>query len=134
VNTLRLIHIPVRLACLSLLACLAFAPSCSQDIPDLVKVTGKTVYQDMAIEEIRIRALRWNEGRWKEYAAARSGYHGSFVLRVPPGRYRLEAKGEIFHGRRKVVLEGYSELPDIRPGMRSVNRVLMELAPVPQGT
>jgi hypothetical protein len=99
-----------------------------------VKVTGKTVYGNMAIEETEVRALRWDEGRWKEYAAAPSGYHGSFSLRVSPGRYRLEAKGEIFHGRRKVVLIGYVELPDIHPGIRRVDRVLIELAPVHQGT
>lgn len=133
-STLRRIHIPVDFACLALLACLVFASSCAQDRPDLVKVTGKTVYRNMAIEETRVRALRWHDGQWREYASSRSGYHGSFVVRVPPGRYRLEANGEIFLGVRKVVLEGYAELPDIRPATRRIDRVLIELAPVDQRT
>ena len=118
----------------ALLACLVFTPSCAQGRPDLVEVTGKTVYWNMAIEDIRVRALRWHDGQWREYASSRSGYHGSFVVRVPPGRYRLEANGEIFLGVRKVVLEGYAELPDIRPATRRVDRVLIELAPVVQRT
>jgi hypothetical protein len=32
------------------------------------------------------------------------------------------------------VLIGYVELPDIHPGIRRVDRVLIELAPVHQGT
>lgn len=115
---------------LALIACLLLLPSCTKKGSDLVKITGKTVYGEMAIEETAVRALRWEEGRWAEYAETRSGYHGSFVLEVPPGRYRIEANGEIPRGPSMVALKGDTELLDILQGIRRVDRILIELAPV----
>ena len=130
-DRMRFPHFPPLPVFLVLLAGLLPFPSCGKNGPDLVKIKGKTVYLDMAIEETAVRALRWEKGQWTESAATRSGYHGSFVLRVPPGRYRLEAKGEIPQGPGTIVLEGHAELPDIPSAAGPVDRILIELAPVP---
>lgn len=116
----------------ALLACLFLLPSCAKNGPDLVKITGKTVYGEMAIEETTVRALRWEEGRWREQAATKSGYHGSFVLLVPPGRYRLEANGEIPRGPSMIALKGDAGLLDIQRGVGRVDRILIELATAPK--
>jgi hypothetical protein len=46
-----------------------------------------------------------------------------------PGRYRLEANGEIPRGPENVALEGDAELLDIQRGVIRVDRILIELAP-----
>ncbi len=115
-----------------LLSCLFLLSACAKDEPVLVKITGKTVYGGMAIEEVEVRALRWEEGRWMERGASQSGYHGSFALSVPSGRYRLEANGVIPRGPENVALGGHVDLPETAPGDRRIDRVVIELFPVPK--
>ena len=96
-----------------------------------VVITGKTVYAGMAIEEVQVRVLRLDEGRWKESASARSGYHGSFIVKAKPGMIRLEARGEIYRNNKKIPLAGRITAPEFPPGIRRMERIVIDLAPIP---
>ncbi len=94
-------------------------------------ITGKTVYAGMAIEEVQVRVLRLDEGQWKESASARSGYHGSFIVKAKPGMIRLEARGEIFKNNKRIPLAGRITAPEFPSGIRRMERIVIELAPIP---
>jgi hypothetical protein len=96
-----------------------------------VAITGKTVYAGMAIEEVQVRVLRLDGDQWKETASGRSGYHGSFIVKTGPGRIRLEARGEIFKHNRKIPLAGQVTAFEVPSGIRRMDRIVIELAPVP---
>jgi hypothetical protein len=96
-----------------------------------VVVTGKTVYAGMAIEEVRVRLFRPDGDQWKEISSGRSGYHGSFVVKTNPGTIRLEARGEIFKNNRKIPLAGQVTAFEVPSGIRRMDRIVIELAPVP---
>jgi len=130
---IRRIRCPVRFLSVALLLILCLLPACERDNPDHASITGKIVYREMGIEEMPIRALRWNGDRWVEYASGRSTYHGAFVFRVPPGTYRLVARGAIPAGRKELPLTGDSERIEVLPETRRIDRVLIELAPIRNG-
>lgn len=94
-------------------------------------ITGKTVYAGMAIEEVRVRVLRLDGKDLKESSSGRSGYHGSFIVNTSPGRIRLEASGEIFKGNKKIPLAGGVADLEVPSGIRRMDRIVIELAPVP---
>ena len=94
-------------------------------------VTGKTVYAGMAIEEARVLVLRSDGDQWKESASGRSGYHGAFIVRTNPGTIRLEARGEIFRNNKKIPLAGRVTTLEVPSGIRRMDRIVIELAPVP---
>lgn len=94
-------------------------------------ITGKTVYAGMAIEEVQIRVLRLDGDQWKESASGRSGYHGSFIVKTNPGTIRLEARGEIFKNNKKVLLVGQVTALGVPSGIRRMDQIVIELAPVP---
>jgi len=96
-----------------------------------VIITGKTVYAGMAIEEVRVRVLRPDGDQWKESGSGRSGYHGSFIVKTYPGTIRLEARGEIFKNNKKIPLAGRVAALEVPSGIRRVDRIVIELAPVP---
>lgn len=106
--------------------------ACSGGAAAPVVITGKTVYQGMAIEEVRVRVLRLQGNEWEEFASVRSGYHGSFIVKTNPGMVRLEAKGEIYKDNRKIPLAGRIAVLEVSSGIRRVERVVIELAPVPE--
>lgn len=93
-------------------------------------VSGKTAYGDLAVEEAQIVALGAGAPDGAPVASTRSGYHGSWVLRLPPGTYRLEARAslpaaggatiQLFGALDGLVLEG--------PSGR-VDRVVLRLEP-----
>jgi len=130
---IRRIRCPDRYLSVALFSFLCLLIACGRDNPDHASITGKVVYRNMGIEEVPIRALRWIEDRWVEYASGRSTYHGAFVFRVPPGTYRLEARGAIPEGRKEIPLTGGSERIEVLPGTRRIDRVLIELAPIRNG-
>lgn len=92
-----------------------------------VVVTGKTVYQGMAIEEVQVRVLRKDGGRWNETTSGRSGYHGSYQVRTESGTFRLEARGEIIAGGERISLEGRVDNLTIPPDVRRIDRIVIEL-------
>ena len=106
-------------------------PACGWGGAGQVVLTGKTVYAGMAIEEVRVRVLRLDGDQWKESASGRSGYHGSFIVKTNPGTIRLEARGEIFRNNKKIPLAGRVTALEVPPGIRRMDRIVIELAPVP---
>lgn len=121
-----------RRTCL-LLAISLLLPACAGGKEPLVTVSGKTAYGEMAIEEVWVRALIQTESGWIEQAVVRSGYHGSFVVDLPPGRYRLEAKGRIFSYGTEIPLSGSLEPLEVPAGTKRIDRVRIELGPLPKG-
>jgi hypothetical protein len=105
-------------------------PACSWGEVEKVVITGKTVYAGMAIEEVQVRVLRSDGDQWKESASGRSGYHGSFIVKTNPERIRLEAKGEIYKDNKKIPLVGRVTDPEVPSGIRRMDRIVIELAPV----
>jgi len=116
---------------LSAILALLLLPACDRGGAGQVAVTGKTVYAGMAIEEAHVRVLRQDGGQWKESASSRSGYHGSFIVKTNPGTIRLEARGEIFRNNRKIPLAGQVAALEVPSGIRRMDQVVIELAPVP---
>lgn len=106
--------------------------ACTGGKSPLVAVSGKTVYGEMAIEEVQVRAIRETETGWIEQARVRSGYHGSFVVDLPPGRYRLEARGRIFSFGTEVPLSGTIDELEIPADAGRIDRVRIDLTRVPQ--
>jgi len=127
------IRCPVRSLSVALLSFLCLLIACGRDNPDRATITGKVVYREMGIEEMPIRALRWDGDRWVEYATGRSTYHGAFVLRLSPGTYRIEARGAFPGSGPSTMLAGGSERIEVLPGTRRIDRVLIELAPIRNG-
>ena len=81
-------------------------------------LTGKTVYRGMGVEQVQIVAAAGG----REVGRTRSGYHGSWRLSLPPGRYLLSATGRA----GAVALTGRLEV-EVAPGRR--DQLLLELAP-----
>jgi len=103
--------------------------ACTRGGPSLASITGKIVYREMGIEEMPIRALRWDGVRWVEYATTRSTYHGAFLLQVPPGTYRIEARGAFPESRPNILLSGGTDRIEVPPRTRRIDRVRVELTP-----
>jgi len=109
-------------------------PACDWGGAGQVAITGKTVYAGMAIEEVQVRVLRLDGDQWKESASGRSGYHGSFIVKTDPGRIRLEGRGEIYKDNKKIPLAGRVTVLEVPSGIRRMDRIVIELAPVPDET
>lgn len=98
----------------------------------LVTVSGKTAYGDLAVEEVAVTALREEGGAWLPAAATRSGYHGSWMLRLPAGTYRLEARGSLpAAGGGEVLLAGTREGVVLTGAKGRVDRLVISLVPDP---
>jgi len=95
-----------------------------------VTVSGKTAYGELAVEGAVVTALRLEAGAWTAAAATRSGYHGSWVLRLPPGAYRLEAEGSLpAAGGATLTLSGVRTGVVVAAGQGRVDRLLIPLEP-----
>ena len=105
-------------------------PACDWRGAGQVVITGKTVYAGMAIEEVQVRVLRLDGDHWKESSSGRSGYHGSFIVKTNPGMICLEASGEIFKNNKKILLAGRVTTLEVPSGIRRMDRIVIELAPV----
>ncbi len=111
-----------------LLVLLALGPwGCARPGDAPVAVAGKTAYRGMGIEGARVVAERMEAGRWVEADNTRSGYHGSFLLHLRPGTYRLAARAVIpDRGRTRLLTGRLGELT-VPSGVRRVDRVVIEL-------
>ena len=121
------------LTTLSVILTLALTlPSCRPSPRTLVAVSGKTVYQGMALEGVNIAIYRWEKIAWNHYADTQSGYHGSFRFDVPAGKYNLVAKAALWSGSLKTQLEGRKivKLEIDGPGER-MDRVVIEMSKAP---
>ena len=93
-------------------------------------VSGKVVYQSMAIEGARISVFENRQGGSGEVASTRSGYHGSWVLRLSPGAYRLEASASLPQADQ-AYLPLWGALAGVRVerGRSRLDRLLISLRP-----
>ncbi len=103
---------------------LAVVVGCGSPGSGKVTVAGKTVFRAMGIEEVGIRVYRAGQEEAGPVARARSGYHGSFAVRLPPGVYRLVASGSVPAGAGRRELWGEAE---VKVGDRRVDRVVIPL-------
>ena len=94
-------------------------------------VSGKTVFRGMGIEGAEVAAWPLKPGAAGPVDRTRSGYHGSFLLHLPPGAYRLEARAVVPRGRDDQVLRGRLEPVAVPADARRVDRLVVELAPAP---
>lgn len=95
-----------------------------------VTVSGKVAYRGMAIEGAEISVFQVRGGSSRGVASTRSGYHGSWVLRLSPGTYRLEATALLPRaGEAPLSLVG--ALPGVRVtrGVSRLDRLLIPLSP-----
>lgn len=91
-------------------------------------VSGKTVYQNFAVEDVRLEVFSAAGGA-HPVTRGRSGYHGSFALRLAPGDYQLTATGSLPGPEQTArILEGNRRLT-VPPGTRRVDQVRVELKP-----
>lgn len=93
-------------------------------------MAGKVAYRGMAIEGARLSVFPAREGSSREVAATRSGYHGSWVLRLSPGSYRLEASASLPKaGQAPLALSGALAGVRVEPGGARVDGLLIPLSP-----
>jgi len=91
-------------------------------------VSGKTVYQNLAVEGVQLEVFS-AAGGTQPVARGRSGYHGSFALRLAPGSYHLSAIGSLPGPEQTTrLLEGTQRLTVV-PGTRRLDQVRVELQP-----
>jgi hypothetical protein len=103
--------------------------ACHPSPGKMTVVTGKTVYGDLAMEDVTIETHMWEESGWKYLGKTRSGYHGSFRLHLSPGEYRITARKTIRRGQGEVLVTGILEdLKVEKPGGR-IDRVVILLVP-----
>ncbi len=112
----------------ALLVLLALGPwGCARQGDRPVAVAGKTAYRGMGIEGTRVLAERRQGDRWVEADTTRSGYHGSFLLHLRPGVYRLTARAVIPDRGGTRLLAGRLEGLEVPEGVGRVDRVVIEL-------
>ena len=84
----------------------------------------------MGLEDVPIQVLRREDGEWVPHASAKSGYHGSFAVRLAPGRYTLRAHALLeIAGKPRVELAGELSDLEVPAGVKRVDRLLIRLAP-----
>ena len=116
------------LAAAGLLALLVLGPwGCAPQGERPAAVAGKTAYRGMGIEGARVVAERREGDRWVQADGTRSGYHGSFLLHLQPGSYRLTARAAIPNRGGTRLLTGRVGDLTVAPGARRVDRVVIEL-------
>jgi len=103
---------------------------CHPSPRSLTLVSGKTVYGDMALEDVHIEMFRREQTRWRYFSETRSGYHGSFRIHLPTGVYRITASKTLRIGHDEIQVTG--KLEDLKvenPGGR-IDRVVILMVPV----
>jgi len=92
-------------------------------------VSGKTAYRGMGIEGAEVVAWSLAPEGSAPVDRTRSGYHGSFLLHLPPGTYRLEARALVPKGRDDLPLQGVLQPVEVPAGASRVDRLVVRLAP-----
>ena len=93
-------------------------------------VAGIASWRRMGIEGVALRAVpsaaAAAPGAAPPAVEGRTTYHGAFALSLPPGRWRIEAAGEVPFGRGTARLRGAVEV-DVPAGAPRVDRVALLL-------
>ena len=101
--------------------------ACHPSPRNLTLVSGKTVYGNLALEDVHLEIHRWEEFGWDYHGETRSGYHGSFRLHLPPGEYRITARKTIRIGQGEVSVTGTLEDLNVeKPGGR-IDQVVIRM-------
>jgi NTE family protein len=91
-------------------------------------VSGSASWRGMGIEGVSLRATPVAADTSPgPSVSGRTTYHGAFLLSLPPGRWRIEARGEVPFGGGNAALSGAAEV-DVPPGASRVDRVRIVLA------
>ncbi len=108
-------------------------PACRPPSPSLTTVSGKTLFREMgpaagmALEDVTIEVLRWEEGKWQPHAKTRSGYHGSFVVNLPEGKYLLIARTTLERSSGDLELAGRLEGLVVSSTDRRLDQLVIEM-------
>ena len=103
--------------------------ACHPSPRNLTLVSGKTVYGNLALEDVHLEIHRWEESGWDYHGETRSGYHGSFRLHLPSGEYSITARKTIRIGQGEVLVTGTLEdLKIEKPGGR-IDQVVILMVP-----
>ncbi len=85
----------------------------------------------MAVEEVVLEVFPSAPPGAVPVTRGRSGYHGSFALRLAPGTYRVTARGTLpGPGGTDRTLVASQELV-VPPGAKRIDRWVVELQPSP---
>ena len=107
-----------------------FLSGCHPSPRDLTVVSGKTVYGDLALEDVHLDIYRWEQDRWKYHSDSKSGYHGSFRAHLPTGTYRIAASKTIRVGQDQVAVTGVLDDLKIESSTRRIDQVVILMVPV----
>lgn len=104
---------------------------CLQEREQRVTVSGKTIHRGMALERVHIQVFLARGDDWVEHTTVRSGYHGSFVVRLAPGRYLLRARTVLRKARAgNVELLGTLRDLAVSPQAVRIDRIVIEMEAV----
>ncbi len=101
---------------------------CDPSSPRPAAVAGKVAYRGMGIEEARLAADRRGPAGWEPAGiTGRSGYHGSFLLHLPAGTWRIRATADLADGPDTRTVRGATGPVTVGPDTRRIDRVVVEL-------
>ena len=103
---------------------------CHPSPRDLTVVSGKTVYGDLALEDVQIEIFRLEKSEWRYYSETRSGYHGSFRIHLPPGEYLLRASTTLKSGEDELLLSGALQSLIVKEAKGRMDQVVVGLFPI----
>ena len=115
------------LACCILV--IIFLSGCHPSPRDLTVVSGKTVYGDLALEDVHIQIHKWEEAGWLYISDSRSGYHGTFRIHLPTGTYRITASKTIRVGKSDILVTGTLEELKVEKTGGRIDQVVILMAP-----
>jgi len=92
-------------------------------------VSGKTVYGDLALEDVHIEIYRWEKSGWDHFSDTKSGYHGSFRVYMPQGTYSFRASKTIRVNRGEILVTGTLEELKVEKTGGRIDQVVILMAP-----
>ncbi len=127
--------VPLELLATAILLPLLFLlqPACRPSPSSLTTVSGKTLFRElgpaagMALEDVTIEVLRWKEGKWQPHVKTRSGYHGSFVVYLPAGKYLFVARTTLQRSSGDSELAGRLEGLTVSSTDRRLDQLVIEM-------
>jgi hypothetical protein len=106
------------------LAALFALAACHPFTPGTAQVNGVVECAGAGVESATVSAAPM-DGESVAAAATTSGYHGAFVLRLAPGRWRLRGNA-VLRGERDRPARGEVEI-EVPAGVRRIDRVTIRL-------